>query len=122
MDPGLAGLEAHRLAVRVAEREAVEDVGPRPSDVLTLAVAEDGAISGADQRHVELLIAGRIETERGSEVDLRLDDDDVLRGDRFTGLAVDLAHRVIEARVGARRRIVAVADGESCAVRDRDRG
>ncbi len=101
MDPRLTGIEPDGLTARVPEREDVEDVGTSPGDVLAFAVAEDGAVAGPDQGHIELRVSGGIEAEVGGEVDLRLDDDDVLRGDRLACRAIDLADAIVEARVGA---------------------
>src|SRR5438132_1216970 len=94
VDPRLTGIEPDGLTARVPEREDVEDVGTSPRDVLALAVAEDGAVAGPDQGHIELRVSGGIDAGVGGEVDLRLDDDDVSCGDRPAGRALDLAHAV----------------------------
>src|SRR4029077_14171565 len=94
VDPGLAGLETHGFAAGVTEREDVEDVGSRPRDVLALAVAEDCPVARPDDGHVELRVPSGIESEVGCEVALRLDDDDVLRGDRLASRATDVADSV----------------------------
>src|SRR2546427_326332 len=86
-----------------------------------LAVAEHRTVAGPDEGHVELRVAGGIESEVGREVDLRLDDDDVLCSDRLARLAVDLTNAVLEARVAARSGVVAIADFEPRPVRDRNR-
>ena len=75
VDPGLTRVQAHRLAACVAERKDIEDVGSRPGDVLPLPIAEHRAVACSDERHVELRVAGGIQSEVRREVDLGLYDD-----------------------------------------------
>src|SRR6185503_3069696 len=115
--PGLSGRETHRLTGGVAEREDIEDVRARPRDVLTETVTEHAPLPRAGQDHVELRVAGGIETERIREVDLGLDDHHVLRRDDLAVRGIDLTDAIVEARVALRRFVVLVAHAEERAVR-----
>ena len=114
------GAEQHDLALAFAERERVDDVRPRPGQVLPEAVAEHDAVTGPGQDHVELRVASRVEAEVSREVHLGQDHHHVLRGDHRVRGRVHLANAVLGASVRARRGVVGVADRETGPVRDGD--